>query len=285
MNDLYCTNLANSGLGDRITDMMILYTYGKIKKYNKIYFKWEYSPAYEFLNNIDNILYHIEFPKDFIIINNLDNLDNIDIFEEKLGVISIYLFIDKYMINDSEDLKNIFIEKYFELFIKINFKNIPINIIDTFNSKDIITIHLRRTDKISLNPYVHGTIDDELNILNNKTKDFINYCILKNDNKICFISDDDNIKQNYINEFKNKCNVIFFNINNYSQVFIDLYCLSNSKKIFMSQKFSTFSILGSLIRGTELYYPFNYGRLYDFDNIIFNYYKYKNFIYFNNIIK
>ena len=48
----------------------------------------------------------------------------------------------------------------------------------------------------------------------------------------------------------------------------------------MSQKFSQFSTFGSLTNLLPLYYPFNYGRLYEYKNIKYDYYKYPNFIYF-----
>jgi len=277
--DLIYINTPDSGLGDRILDIMTIYSYSKILNCNNLYVYWKYENHLGRYLELENLLNYIIFPKDLyffskqekeLIINK--NKNNI-IFNDSLGAISLYLFSEKYL--KDEEHKKLFYKTYFESFNKLKFKNIPENIKEIFDKNLITTIHLRRTDKISNNKYTHGTDIKELELLNSATQRFINKQI-KNNILVCIISDDKEIKNEYIEYNKN--NIISFETNDkISQVYIDFYCLANSHTIFMSQKFSTYSIVASLINNTKLYYYFDYGRLFEFDNLIYNFYKYPNF--------
>lgn len=86
-----------------------------------------------------------------------------------------------------------------------------------------------------------------------------------------------------MNKFNDMFKIIDHKINDDEQPFIDMYIIMNSSEIFMSQKFSQFSIFGSLNKLTTLYYPFNYGRMYNYKNIEYDYYKYPNFIFSNKL--
>lgn len=281
MNLIYY-NAPDSGLGDRLLDIILLYSYSKLLQCDKLYLHW--SNAYwcrkcllidifnKFIKLPDNIIFVDKYTLD-----NLSNDKNNIKYVSDMGAMSINYFINKNNITNTDNFKKI----YFNSFNEIFFNNIPNDIVDLFNKIDIVTIHLRRSDKVNTSPGAHGVMNDEFKYLNDKTNKFIDECINNNLINICFISDDINIKNEYINKYKNKCNVISFEYDHNSQVYIDLFCLSKSKINFLSQKFSTFSIVGSLInKNCILYYPFNYGRMYNYDNIEYKFNEYPNFIYY-----
>jgi len=291
-------NTNKSGIGDRLLDIMLIYTYSKYLKCDKIYLCWhEDNKDMVFADNIyanmrkiktpfrekdyllKNLLNFITLPSDIIFvdsqkINNFSNDNNTILFTQYMGVsYSVYTFIDTFLPDISEIDKNEFIKNYFDNFNLIAFKNIPEYIVDKFNNNDIVTIHLRRGDKIIDDNGTSNNINikylDELNLL---TENFINKCINLGYKNICIVSDEKKIRNDYCEKFKEVCNIIYFDGDDISQTYYDLYCIANSKKILLSQIFSTFSILGSLINCNNLYYLYNSGLF-----IAFN--KYKNIIY------
>lgn len=280
-------NPPDSGLGDRLLDIFTLYAYSRFLKYENFYLYWsEENITERQCLKRENLFNYIEFPKNihFVSKKQIDFLcsdNNNYVFNDALGATSLFLFQDKYIKNknDFDVFKNI----YYESFNLIKFINIPDYVRNIFeNNKNITTIHLRRTDKVNNTPDAHGVDNKELNFLNNKTVSFIEQKI-KEDNIICFISDENIVKNNYINLFKNipGARILGFNFqDNTIQTFIDYYCLVHSKIIFMSQKFSTFSITSSLIKNNTLYYCFDYGRIFEYDNIKYRFNEYPNFIMF-----
>lgn len=286
-------NPPDSGLGDRLLDIILLYSYSILLKCSDFYVHWEYNSSFDKTRlclKLEYLLYYIKFPSNIHFFNkNVDNLINLNnrqniIFNDTLGAASIFSFNEKYLKNDiskQNELEKI----YYESFKKLYFINIPDLIKNTFINNQIITIHLRRTDKISDNVYAHGVNDNELVFLNEKTKKFIDSNIVEK-KMICIISDDKYVKEMYYQKYKDingiKTNIFIYNEDcQVKQTYYDMYCLCNSNIIFMSQKFSTFSIVSSLmIKPKTLLYPFNTGRLFDFNNIHYNFNKYPNFLYY-----
>lgn len=316
MNFLYL-NSNLSGIGDRIHDIILAYTYSKYIGCNKFYFHWKIientdSPAHIFHNNIygqirkdktpfrnkdyleNNLLNYIIFPDDIIFVSeeeleklkNNENNENNFLFNDYLGLsYSVYTFIDKFLLDgvfrklqtrenpsdfphpaaplsgqdlqgssENEDNKLKFIDMYYKNFNKINFKNIPEDIINIFENNEVITIHLRRGDKVVNDNGVSNNITyDDLNYVDNKTEEFINNCILLNYKNICFISDEKKVKDKYIEKFNDKCNIINIIGDEVSQTYYDIYSISHSKKVLLSQIFSAFSLTASLI-GNKLKY-------------------------------
>jgi acid phosphatase class B len=277
-------NPPNSGLGDRLLDIITLYAYSKFLNYDNFYVCWCEKNLYTRpCLKLTYLLNYIEFPNNihFVSIQEIDNLCKNSknfIFNDILSATSLFLFQKKYINQDNfETFKQI----YFNSFNSIKLINIPYEVQNIFEqNKNIITIHLRRTDKVNNDPGAHGVNNDELTYLNLKTKEYI-YQKINNNNTICFISDDEKVKNEYINIYNKipNVNILYFNNNNDAiQTYIDYYCLVNSKEIFMSQKFSTFSITSSLIKNAKLYYCFNYGRLFEYENIQYCFNKYSNII-------
>jgi hypothetical protein len=304
MNFIY-NNSNLSGIGDRLFDLILVYTYSKYLNYNKLYLNWkvnnhdmiydeniysktrkEKTPFREKDYLLHNLLNYLILPNDIIFIekdelNNMGNNINNFNFNEYMGLkYSVFTFINKYLSNLDLNQKNIFINMYYENFKKIQFKNIPSNIIELFNNNQIVTIHLRRGDKvIDDNGSTNNIENKDLNNLNFITETFINKCISLNYINICFVSDEKYAKEYFIEKFKDRCNIINFNGDEISQTYYDIYCLAHSKIIFLSQKFSVFSMFASMINGNKLYYIYDDGKIID-DNFksYYNIDNYKNFL-------
>lgn len=302
MNLIYLNSNA-SGIGDRLHDIILIYTIAKYQNYNNLYLHWiehgdavindpglhsrlrkEKTPFRSKDYLLHNLLTYLQFPDDIKFVSqqelyNLATHNTNKVITEYIGLTySIITYIEKYFPSISEQDKNQLINSYYDNFTKIKFINIPQEIIDTFNNNDIITVHLRRGDKVADDGGTTNNIDTkDLVKLNNNTEEAINKYINMGYTNICFISDEKHVRSYFIDKFKNKCNIITFEGNDISQTYYDLYCLCKSRKNLLSQKFSVFSIIGTLIGKTELYYMFTYGKI--FENK-FN--QYKTFHYYKS---
>jgi len=305
MNFLY-NNSNLSGIGDRLFDLILVYTYSKYLNYDKLYLSWKINNNDMIYNDnpyaiarkektrfrekdylLENLLNYLILPDDIIFVtpeelNDMNN-DNNYCFNEYMGLkYSVFTFIDKFLSNIDINEKQIFINIYYENFKKITFKNIPLEIINYFKNNKIITIHLRRGDK-SVDNIEHnlGVTNKDLIELNTITENFINKCISLNYKNICFVSDEQIVKQEFIQKFKNKCNIIDFKGDEISQTYYDIYCLTHSSINFLSQNFSVFSMLSSMIGGVKLYYVYEHGKIID-DKFkdYYNIDNYKNFYTF-----
>ena len=299
MKNFIYTNSNLSGIGDRLMDIILVYTYSQYLECDNLYLEWrkndethsrgfhsmlrkEKTPFRKKDYLIENLLKFIVLPKNIIFVNNSElrqlatDSENI-IFNEYMGMTySVFTFVEKVFQNVEAEIKNKFIENYYDNFKKIQFKNIPENIIDTFKNNEIVTIHLRRGDKMNdVTGAAHGTHSNKTIYLNSITEEFIDTCISQNYLNICFVSDEQHIKNEYIEKYKDKCNIINFQGDEISQTYYDIYCIAHAKKILLSQKFSVFSILGSMMRGNTLYYIFDNGKL--IQDKYTNYYNIKHY--------
>jgi hypothetical protein len=288
------TNSSQSGLCDRLIDLFIIASTAKL--YNKeLYLYWEEQPINDIQRNIwnkirfddykiENVSQYFNFPNiiHFVskeVIIEMSHENNI-IFNNYLGgvysPITFYeTFIDKiYTLDNYLDIFKNLVNQFKPTDKLLNLvKDIPEN---------IISVHLRRTDKSSI--YVssqdsHGVPLNEIDILNNNTKDIINHIINSGYNNLYFSSDCPLTKLEYENNYKDY-NILNFNINNnIEQTYIDIYIMSISKYIIMSQKHSSFSLFSSLINQSNLIYLYN-------DSILHNvkYYIFNNIIYYKDYI-
>ena len=143
-------NSNKSGIGDRLFDLILVYTYSKYLNCNNLYLNWHVSKS-EMVehNNIyarkrrdntpfrefDYLQKYIILPDDIIFvskeeINKLSaEKDNI-VFKEYMGIkYTLYSFMNKYI---KEDKRKSFEENYFDNFNKIKFQNIPKEMSDYF---------------------------------------------------------------------------------------------------------------------------------------------------------
>jgi hypothetical protein len=290
------TNSSKSGLCDRLIDLFIIASTAKL--YNKeLYLHWEEQPINDIQRNIwnkirfddykiENVIQYFNFP-DIIHFISKDELNKISNCQENNIIFNNYLggiyspitfyetFIDKtYTLDTYLDIFKIMINK-FKPTDKL------LNLVKDINT-NIISIHLRRTDKSSIHVSpedAHGVPLNELDILNNNTKTIINQIINNGYNNLYFSSDCPFTKLEYENYYKDY-NILNFNINNsIEQTYIDIYIISISKYIIMSQKHSSFSLFSSLINESNLIYLYN-------NDILYNnkYYIFKNIVYYKDFI-
>jgi hypothetical protein len=266
------TTSSKSGLCDRLIDIFIITAWAQL--YNKdLYLTWEV----QHINNIQEIIwnhirfndYKIENVKKYFIFpncihvlskeelqNKIKNKSKNDIlFNNYLGgIYSPITFYEKF-INKTYKL-----EEYLNIFQKLIHQFQPTSkLLDLVSDipKDLVTVHLRRTDKSSI--YIsaknaHGIELKDIDDLNNQTKNLINQFIEKKYNKYYFSSDCPTTKKEY-EEIYQKQNIINYTINqDIEQTYIDIYLMSQSKYIILSQNHSSFSLFSSMINKTQFIY-------------------------------
>jgi len=277
MNHFVYKTLPDSGLGDRLLDLINVYVYSEVLGYNKFYVEWKYGPQFDKSRKClkqENLFHYMCFPEN-IIFTSKEEMNKIKdgfIFDNIVGAQSLYSFMEKYV---EEKYKSTYEKLYYDVCKRFKMKNIPEEVVNIFTNNNISTVHLRRTDKITNNKGCFGVDLNELENLNNITKEFINK-ELQIGNRICIVSDDEKEKNNFLLNYKYS-NILSFNLHDQVlQAYVDFYSLMYSKKIFLSQQFSTFSIVASLLNEpSQLYYPYDWGRIPDYQ---FN--KYENLYYF-----
>jgi hypothetical protein len=281
-------------LGDRLLDTMLIATYGKILNSN-VYFPWvdcpftigQSNPTYNYNNNdnrswdkvrfedyrFENFTQYFNLPLN-VKINESCEPDYF--FEDVLGgCVSPTLFYEKYLSNicDFKHFNNTFNEviKQFTPTEKLQAL-----------VKDLVTpkvsVHLRRTDKINVaGDYSTFITFEGLDSLNKMTKDVINLFYNDYDN-FYFSSDDAIVKTEYENLYKNhiphKTNCL-----DIEKTYIDLYMLSKSEYIILSQVHSNFSVFASYLNNTKLVYLYDKCLITDQK---FN--ESENFIHYKNLI-
>ena len=146
MNFIY-SNSNLSGIGDRLFDLILVYTYSKYLNYDKLYLNWkvnnndmiydeniyskarkEKTPFREKDYLLHNLLNYLILPNDIIFVekdelNNMENNNSNFNFNEYMGLkYSVFTFINTYLSNLDLNEKNIFINMYYENFKKFNSK-------------------------------------------------------------------------------------------------------------------------------------------------------------------
>jgi hypothetical protein len=290
-----------SGIGDRLFDLILVYTYSKYLKCDKLFLNWHVdkedvcgnksfhskirrnkTPFREFDYLLENLQKYIILPDDIIFVSKekihklSDEKDNI-IFKEYMGIkYTLYSFMNKYI---KEDKRKSFEENYFDNFNKIKFKNIPKEMFDYFKDNEVVTVHLRRGDKVANDGGTsNGITESDLNNLDRLTIDKINKLYNLNYRYFNFVSDEKKVRDYYLSLFKNKINCKIFNGDQVSQTYYDIYSLVHSKKIILSQVFSVFSIFSSMINKIDLHYLLDHPKMNKFKI-------YKNITSINEISK
>ena len=92
--------------------------------------------------------------------------------------------------------------------------------------------------------------------------------------RVYFASDCDETKETYENDYKNRCIDEIEMNDDIEHTYVDLYMMSRSKNIILSQRHSSFSLFASMMTGTNLIYLYNDSIIckngYNtFDNMIF----------------
>lgn len=289
MNNLFWNNSSASGLCDRLLDICLMSTFAKMNK-SYLYFFWQsvnnggqYSwddgekkvvwddVRYEDYK-LENFLKFFNLPKN-LIINQYP--DVYDVFSNYLGgVYSPFSFYETFL-SENFELSS-FIKEFYNTLSEITPTNYLLDL-----TKDIelpeLSVHLRRKDKIRKIEDEHSLNFEKIYELNNLTIQSIDGFIKTNHNlKIYFCSDDFEEKEKFNKKYKN--NIINFHhkSNLVEDTYVDMYLLSKSNNIILSQKHSNFSIFCSLLNNTNLIYfyedspieKFGFNKLNNFKKFI-----------------
>jgi len=268
-----------NGLGDQMLDLIGFYvvckylnynpnvTFPTIDKNNK--FAWGNNNNYEEklfdFNDISNTKtkscnYYIKSPNS----------------SSSLCPYKVYVFLTKFLPNISfEQISNDFV-LYAKDIIKpseIILSKIPNDITKAYG------IHLRKSDKVQNNNKIdirHISTQNEFHLITNKLLGDVEGIIIKEEDPIFLIvSEDDNWKNEITSiihriAIKNKKQIKILNIdytnennyNNYNSV-LDMFCLSKCKEILQGVKYSTFSILASILGNGKLRNYSHYTNTYN----------------------
>ena len=307
-----------SGIGDRLVDLMMIYTYSKYLNCDKVYLHWEERQSKGFMINdhslhgrlrknktpfrkvdflLENLLKFMVLPDDIVFVTEKDllkvqnkrdefsNINHVHLFKDYLGSqYSLHQFMDRYKIKDKDNFE----KDFYDNFKKIGFKNIPQSLKSYFideNTKSknrdhksdnfTLGVHLRRGDKVcndggmafgvqlneleELDKLTYKFIDEQVK---NWTKSIYDVNNATSKFKIFIVSDEKKVRDEYVKILKEKYSnqkdsieIITFDGDTVSQTYYDIYVLSNCQTILMSQKFSVFTIMSSMINGSHLYYP------------------------------
>jgi len=294
-NSLIWTNPSITCLGDRLVDTMILSTYAKIIDAD-LYFPWKdcpftigggKNPTYSYKEDenktwdavrfedykFENYSKYFNLPKNIKINETTNNITHY--FNDVLGgCVSPQLFYRKYVsdICSLEEFNKVFKETMNEFKPTENLLKLVGN-----KPKPNVSVHLRRTDKINVRgDYSSFMTYEGLDYLNDITKEAIGK--LNGDDKLFYFSSDDKNERNkyhllYSNHIEHETNCT-----DIEKTYIDLYMLSISEYIILSQVHSNFSVFASYINNSKLVY------LYDNCMIVTQEFNGNdNFIYYKNL--
>lgn len=283
-------NTTKSGIGDRLIDILLVLSYSRYHECDKLLMKWitikqcgksihsSKRPKFREHDQKEEVLKkYIKLPDDIVITNNLslkEYTTKINFSNYLGGTYSKNTFIKKYKLDE---------KKYTEIYNKVvqDFGFIKNDFFDIIDKKDkFLAVHLRRTDKIMNNNrsanLALGITNQMLIDLNESTKAVIDIHIKNGYSNIAFISDSEEEKKHYISLYKDKCTIIEVegDLDSGEQTYIDLYTLIKADTIVMSQKWSNFSILASILGQNKLiYFDDQFIKEYNYQNCNYHYYK------------
>ena len=254
--------ILNNGLGDKFLDLIGFYVICKYLNYNpNITFNNSSNFAWG-NNNYDLKLFNL---KDISVTNN----NNCNFYinspnpSSSLCPYKVYIFLKKFF----PELSFVQVSGDFILYAKDIIK--PSEIIESKIPNDIekaYGIHLRKSDKVSNKVDIrHENLINEFFIITNKLLDDVASIIInEREPSFLIVSEDVNWKKEITDiihsiGIKNNKQIKILNIdytnennyNNYNSV-LDMFCLSKCKEILQGVKYSTFSILASLLGNGKL---------------------------------
>lgn len=274
-NSVLWTNPSRSSLGDRLIDVMLLSALAKLVDAD-LYFDWldvifeygvEKEPKYQHSENefkswdnvrfedykIENWSKYFNLPKNVKINQKISNPTYI--FQDYLGgIFSTYTFYDRYVQNICTF--DMFCNSFKETMKEFTPTDKLLNLVSSY-PKPNISVHLRRTDKIRVlaagNEGVCMNLEmlDELNNLTEKAIDKLNI----GEKVFFFASDDIKEREKFNNKYPNHIEIL--EISEIEKTYVDLYLMSISDYIILSQVHSNYSIFASLINEAKLIYLYD----------------------------
>jgi hypothetical protein len=147
-----------------------------------------------------------------------------------------------------------------------------LNLVSNLPKPDL-AVHLRRQDKVRTNPDLVSINYNDLEELNKITMETVEKLA---SNKILYIASDDELEKY---KYQNKFNSIIDTNEyiSYERTYVDLYMMSISNYIILSQRHSNFSLLASLMNRSKLIYFYEECLINEFNfNLLDNIIYYKN---------
>ena len=270
-----------SGLADRLLDLYLLATISKISG-SKLCVLWqENTNVTEFQAAVwptsrkldwkpEIFLQYIELPKFISFVNESDwsaaKANEYYEFSHYLGGIhSPESFYAQYEYELKEHLgvtitNDDFVKQFYQLIHQIKPTRQLNELLGSMQIPDI-GVHLRRTDKVVLNPDVGQIHTSELSFLNAITRIYLNSILkMSRHQQIClyFCSDDPLVRVRWEKLYCEDKNLKIIKLppmlKDYETTYFDLFMLSRCKSIVMSQRHSNFSLFASLINRSKLVY-------------------------------
>lgn len=267
-----------NGLGDKLLDLV---GFSILCRY------LNYKPHVQFLNNgkqpwgtpaYDIQLF--EFSDDLVVLNSTSESISTAFYvnsynpSSSLCPYKVYQFINQFIPDTTfEQISNDFVTYSKQIIMPSQaiLSKMPTDIDKAYG------IHLRKSDKVSDTGDIrHENLTSEFNIIVNKLLEDITHIVLTDPEPIFLVvSEDDKWKQEIckiivtMSEKNNKpvkiLDVDYSNKNNYfnySSV-IDMFCLSKCKEILQGVKYSSFSIVASLLGNNKIRNYAKYCNSYD----------------------
>ena len=292
--NILATNTALSGMCDRVVDLFLLATLSKVLN-KKLYYVWKEAKSFSEHQlktwnaarfedyKLENFTQYFDFPEtiNFVSESELETLDRgkFNLFDDYLG--GIYspktfhaLYCQRFCSYET------FEAQYQELVSQLKPTEKLKKLVQDV-PRISISVHLRRGDKITQNPDIVQIHANELESLNQTTKQCIDE-LMKNNQKqtVYFCSDTISSKEEFEKDYQDKnCLIIQQppNLLDIEKTYVDLYLLSQSKNIVLSQKHSNFSVFASQINRVRLFYFFK-------DNDMIKNGNFKNAVLFDSTI-
>lgn len=276
------TNTTLSGLSDRLLDLLLVAA--AVQSVNgNLDVTWRTnhditieqrrmwaSPRYDDWK-IENIQQYLQMPN-FITFHHENDVSFLNnhhlVFDHYLGgVFTPSSFYEKYQIELFKKIgSNITQKEYVNQFYRLVAYIQPTDKLKTIVAqvqRPDLSVHLRRTDKLSHNPdnaQLHHKMLDDLDL---QTEQCIYQILQKTDKPITifFCSEDGAVVENYKNKFSNINKLIILESPQFLpelvKTYLDLSILACSRIIIMSQVHSNFSLLASLLKQVPLIYFYN----------------------------
>ncbi len=271
-------NSTLSGLCDRFIDLSLVATLCKLMKadltvlwrtnsnFTEFQLKtWKKARFDDYKYELFSEYYTV--PSNVRVINEEElsriNFSDYVIFNDYVGgVLHPQEFHKKYLSNvcSSED----FLEAYRQVVGEFRPTQKLLDLVK-LDGKIDVAIHLRRGDKVSDNPDSLGVSSASLLDLDTMTKSCVDRIVSKlNDPTIFICSDDSRSIKDYEERYsKTGCNLfkVSDNITEIERTYVDLFLMTQSDVIVMSQNHTNFSLFASHVSGKKLIYFFKENRM------------------------
>jgi hypothetical protein len=283
--NLVYEDFPTSGLGDRLIDLYLLSCIGYSRiEVGKIIVPWgalnrnfahPSVPEYRFEDiRLSNVMQYMKFPENIIVVD----IEAQHRVESDLPLTCVQYTTNGlakwiYNIDQDKDLfrfhQEVLSDIPYETVVQASkrslseflFTDETMSLVSPLMQEPYAALHIRRTDKVRASKADELMIDfDELDLLNQKTYDAIEFAVSELGIRRFYVcSDDDSAAKPFMDRLLNMgCSVIPTpNVEKWKTTYCDLAMMSKAQIIIQSQKVSVFSNIASLIGNVRLFNVLN----------------------------